>query len=110
MNDIKDHFNRILYPQSFATELEDIDNNDIIHWPSPPHVLWSKSIARRTIWGTSFQKFDVRYIALYHLRVYLTSTGYQKIVSTPGKSPSAGAKSKDYAEGQALEAQAIHDG
>jgi hypothetical protein len=73
MNDIKDHFNRILYSQSFATELEDIDNNDIIHWPSPPHVLWSKSIARRTIWRTSFPKFDVRYIALYHLRVYLTS-------------------------------------
>ena len=42
--------------------------------------------------------------------LFNVAIGYQKIVSTPGKSPSAGAKSKDYAEGQALEDQAIHDG
>ena len=46
---------------------------------------------------------------MYHFS-FNNVTGYQKIVSTPGKSPSAGAKSKDYAEGQALEYQAIHDG
>lgn len=40
----------------------------------------------------------------------LNATGYQKIVSNPGKLPSEGAESQDYAAGQALEYQAIHDG
>jgi hypothetical protein len=57
----------------------------------------------------SFPRFDARHVTLYHFSFNI-ATGYQKIVSTPGKSPSAGAKSKDYAEGQALEDQAIHDG
>jgi len=61
------------------------------------------------IWRTSFLRFDVRCVALYHLRVYLTSL-QPKDSFDPGQSPSPGAKSKDYAEGHALEDQAIHDG
>ena len=84
MNDIKDHFNRILYPHSFATELEDIDNNDIIHLViiatcfvvekhSEDDLANELPEIRRTLCCL------VSFAGLFNI-----ATGYQKIVSTPG--------------------------
>jgi len=85
VNDIKDHFNRILYPQSFATELEDIDNNDIIHLVITATCFVVEKHSEEDVLANELPEIRralcclVSFVGLFNI-----ATGYQKIVSTPG--------------------------
>jgi len=111
VNDIEDCFDLILYPQSFATELKGIDNNNIIHLVVTATASPVEEHSEGDDLANELPEIRRTLCCLVSFEdLFNVAIGYQKIVSTPGKSPSAGAKSKEYAEGQALEGQAIHDG
>jgi hypothetical protein len=74
VNDIENVFDVLPLPCSFAKGLErDIDNNEVVHLAVTAAASSVKSIVRGTIWRTSFQRFDVCYVTLRHLRIYSTS-------------------------------------
>ena len=114
VDDIEDVFDVFPLTRSFAKGLErDIDNDEAVHLTVTATVSPVKEDSDQEGDDLAKELPEIQRTLCYLVSfedLFNIAIGYQKIVLTPGKSPSAGARSKDYAEGQALEYQAIHDG
>jgi hypothetical protein len=112
VNDIQDVFDVLPLTRSFAKALErDINNDEAVHLAVTATTSSVKEHNEGDDLANELPEIRRTLCCLVSFEdLFNVAIGYQKIVSTPGKSPSAGAKSKEYAEGQALEDQAIHDG
>jgi len=74
INDVKDHFDLLLYPRSFAKTLErDIDNDEAVHLAVTATASSVKEHSEEDDLANELPEIRRTFVAIYRLRIYSMS-------------------------------------